>query len=105
KVKGMTPTVVFYRMTAPDDVAAQCRVRSDPVADAKKRGDDPMLLEYVQHSRGDLRIRSIIEGQRDPPAGCSLRRQYSPVGPEQRTSWPKPARRQQGMIGQQSTGG
>jgi len=57
--------VVFDRMPARHDFARQRRMLAHAGADAEEGRACALPLQQRQHVRGDLRIRAVIDGERD----------------------------------------
>jgi hypothetical protein len=85
----MMLTVILDRMAAADNLARQLRVLLDTLADAEERGFGSMLIQQVEHPRGDFWIRSIVNRDRNGPGSPRGTRQVRPVGSQQLASRPQ----------------
>ncbi len=94
----MMLTVILDRMAAADNLARQLRVPLDALANAEKRGLGTMLIQQVEHPRGDLWIRSIVNRDRNSPGGRRGTWQVRPVGSQQLASRPETCGHEQQVI-------
>jgi hypothetical protein len=85
----MMLTVILDRMTATDNLAGQLRVSLDPLANAEEGGFGAVLIQQVEHPRGDSWIRPIVNRDRNSPGSRRSTRQVRPVGSQQLASRPQ----------------
>jgi hypothetical protein len=85
----MMLTVILDRMAAADNLARQLRVLLDTLANAEERGFGAMLIQQVEHPRGDSWIRPIVNRNRNSPGSRRGTRQVRPVGSQQLASRPE----------------
>ena len=102
----MALAVILNDVSAAHDFLCEIRVAQHTIADAKKSGARPVALELSQHLRRDVRIGSIVDGDRDirRSALCqaAVAGKTNPIGPQQLTSRPESRGRQCRMIGDES---
>jgi len=73
-------------MAGGDDLGGERRVAVHLLADQKERGRDPGALERRKDGRGALRMRTVVEGQRDPAVTRQVER--DPVDSRERCEPP-----------------
>ena len=85
----MQVAVVANQVTPPFDLAKDVARRSDAAANDEEHGSRAILIQPVEHSRRDVRVRAIVERQenrapgrrREPPDEQRPRHQGRERGP------------------------
>ena len=92
--------VILDRMAAPHDLAGEIGIAQDAFAHAKKTDAGAVRIELRKYLRGDLRVGSVIDGDRHLAALDTSRRQPCPVRTQQPASRPQARRGQHYVIEQ-----
>src|SRR5690606_8154475 len=96
---GMVLTVILDLVAARDDFAHELRILCRAFADAEEARFRVARIEKVEHTRRDLGIGAVVEGQRDFIARGGRRRQPRDVRAEQCAARPKTRGGSAGVIG------
>ena len=84
----------------PHQFPRQRGVPGGAAADQEKGGGRAVRFQQVQHARGDLRVRSVVEGERDLAAPARLLRQAEEVGAEQAVARKQSGDPERGVVGE-----
>ncbi len=101
---GVPVAVVLHPVAARHDGAAQRRVRLGAVADAEEAGAGAEFVQRVQHTRGDLGVGAIVDGDGEFAARSRGRGQVRPVGPEPLRMRPQAGADQGRVVGHHAAG-
>ena len=95
--------MVLDSMAASDDIAAQCRVFAGAPADAEERSFGIGGVEQVKDARGDVGVRSVVDGDGNFAAGNGGIRQTGQVGAKQRGARQQAGGGDDGVVDDQRT--
>ncbi len=94
----MALRVILDCMATSRHFASQLRVPSHSLTNAKEACLRAVLVEQVEHARGDFRIRPVVDRQGDAPSRRDVCGQRCPVRTEQLAARPQSGARQEKMI-------
>jgi hypothetical protein len=93
--------VVLDAMAAAGDLGDQAGVGAGAAADHEEGGLHAGGVQQVEHARGDLGVRAVVEGEGDlPPAGGGVR-ETELVWPHQRAARPEAGGGERHVVGDQ----
>src|SRR5690348_17871638 len=104
----MAVAVIRDFVAARDYGARERPMALHALADTEEGGAGPVLIEHIEHTSGDFRIRPVVDGDSNRGGrgtviayGARHRREMGPVRAQQVTARPQSTARQQKVIGEQ----